>query len=202
MNNISYVIGYDSNDISVAIAEFVPNIEKLSVESEEKDPKLFISYREKLPLRRFLNMGLRDFVEKFPQYEFLHQQLDFKLIDNHTFADIISALKKHGYKHHFSTVNGIIKSFSLFKIEGDGDKIGGVKVLSLDPTKEALIFFIAVNGIFSSFINSQDISKISWVESNKSPSNALYRELIAKYKGAMREIDDRIYYRLYLDIER
>ena len=198
MDKFSYLVGYDSNGRMVSVEEYNPTIEEMLVEDVEIQLQLFLNYRNNVSFHKFLNTSLRKFIEKFPQYEFLYQELDFNTIGNDTFLDILKEANKLGYKYYFYAINKIIKVFSIFKIEGN--KIDKIKVLSLDPTHDDLLLFTVISNLFTSFINSHFISKLSWSEKNTSIKNKIYQELIKKYLGHRREIDGIIYYRINIEV--
>ena len=90
----------------------VPNMEEiLLVENDDKYPKIFINNGEALPLRQFLSMKIGEFIEKFPEYDFLVPQFDYESVKNNTFMDIVNVLKKQMWVCYFSTVDNIIKMF-------------------------------------------------------------------------------------------
>jgi len=198
MDKFSYLVGYDSKGRMVSVEEYNPTIEEMLVEDVEIQLQLFLNYRNNVSFHKFLNTSLRKFIEKFPQYEFLYQELDFNTIGNDTFLDILKEANKLGYKYYFYAINKIIKVFSIFKIEGN--KIDKIKVLSLDPTHDDLLLFTVISNLFTSFINSNFISKLSWSEKNTSIKNKIYQELIKKYLGHRREIDGIIYYRINIEV--
>ena len=166
-------------------------------------------YPARLPLHHFVNMNIRDIIKNYPIYMFLEESLDSNSIENYTLADIINEYEKEGCFYYFTKdfYTGTTRTLTSFKKEDD--KITYIKILSLDPslyedylTRGHITFFLVINSLFDRIINSQTISEISWSELKTSPTNKVYRYLIRRYKGYMKEHDGIINYKINIDINK